>query len=766
MGKAVETMPMIELDNISIFPGSVTHFDISGRKSIQAIEQSMSQNQSLFILSKASDDSIPVPTVGVIVEVRQILRLPNQMMRILVAGEERARIQREFETEHIHTAEVELLSDIEDKSLPEDVREAMMKSVLELLLEMVSNNPKMEKEMLRQIDGISNLSQLLDSVAAILPIPFQEKQRILEYVDLNMRYEYVMHILVRDTNIIRIKEDLQRKVREKVDKNQREYILREEMKIIRKELGEEDEESEADTFQKQLNELEASDEIKEKIGKEIQRYRHTAGNSSEATVRYSYIETLLSLPWAHKSTDNQDLKNAQEILDEDHYGLQKVKERILEYLAVRHMTQKGEAPILCLVGPPGTGKTSIAKSVARALEKEYIRVSLGGVRDEAEIRGHRRTYVGAMPGRIIQGMRQGKTANPLMLLDEIDKVGMDNRTDPSAALLELLDPEQNVHFSDHYIEIPVDMSDVLFIATANDISSIQRPLLDRMEVINISGYTSNEKMHIASDHLIKKQRQANGLKASQITIKDTAIRAIIENYTREAGVRNLERKIGELCRKAVREIYQGEKKKVTVSSRNIENYLGKPRYIIDKANEKDEIGIVRGLAWTNVGGVTLQVEVNAMPGKGTIKLTGQIGDVMKESAQAAVSYIRSVAKKYKIKETYFSEHDLHIHIPEGAVPKDGPSAGITMALAMFSVITEKAVRCDTAMTGEITLRGRVLPIGGLKEKLLAAKAAGITQVLVPERNRKDVEEMEAEILENIELRFVSQMEQVFKYALA
>ena len=598
-----------------------------------------------------------------------------------------------------------------------------------------------------------------------LPLGYEKRQELLEADSLTAQYEILMKILLYETNIQQIKNELQEKVKERIDQNQREYILREEMKVIREELGEDNTTSDIRQFEESLEKLEADDTVKERIKKEIVRFKNVANSPSEGSVVRGYIETLLDLPWNKKSVDNTDLKNAEQILNDDHYGLEKVKERVLEFLAVRGLTKGGESPIICLVGPPGTGKTSIARSVARALDKKYVRICLGGVKDEAEIRGHRRTYVGAMPGRLIQGIRQAGVKNPLMLLDEIDKMSSDYKGDPSSAMLEVLDSEQNAKFIDHYVDMPVDLSEVLFIATANDVHTIPRPLLDRMELIEVSSYTENEKMHIAKEHLLGKQVGKNGLKPEQLKITDEAMHQIISGYTREAGVRNLERKIGEICRKAAREIYEGICESVFVDEKQLEQYLGKERFHVDRINEQDEIGIVRGLAWTSVGGDTLQIEVNVMPGKGEFKLTGQLGDVMKESAQAGISYIRSIGASYDIPEDFFTKHDIHIHIPEGAVPKDGPSAGITMATAMLSAITKKPVRADVAMTGEITLRGRVLPIGGLKEKLLAAKTAGIRTVCVPAQNEADIAEISEEIREGLQICYVKKMEEVLKIAM-
>ena len=604
----------------------------------------------------------------------------------------------------------------------------------------------------------------MNQLANSLPVHFEEKQKILDAVSMTERYEVLMALLLKEIEIIAIKNDFQAKVKAHVDKNQKEYLLREQMKVIREELGEDNTESDADHFMDALGKIKADKEVKEKIKKEIDRFKNISSSSSESAVARGYIETLLELPWNKTSRDNKDLKNAEQILNADHYGLEKVKERMLEFLAVRNLTSKGESPIICLVGPPGTGKTSIARSVAKALDKKYVRISLGGVRDEAEIRGHRRTYVGAMPGRIVNGLRSAGVKNPLMLLDEIDKMSSDYKGDTASALLEVLDAEQNKKFRDHYVEIPIDLSEVLFIATANSVQDIPRPLLDRMELIEVTSYTENEKLHIAKEHLLAKQMERNGIRPEQLSITDKAMAKIISGYTREAGVRNLERKLGEICRKAARPLYEGEKEKIKVTEQNLEKFLGKEKYSFDKKNDTDEVGIVRGLAWTSVGGDTLEIEVNIMPGKGEFQLTGQLGDVMKESAQAGISYIRSVSEEYHIPKKFFQENDIHIHIPEGAVPKDGPSAGITMATAMLSAITKTPVRADVAMTGEITLRGRVLPIGGLKEKTLAAKNAGIKTICVPKKNEKDIDEISPEIKKGLEIVFVEQMKDVLDVA--
>lgn len=770
MNNTIKVMPAIALRGTTILPDMIVHFDISREKSVKAVEEAMTQDQKIFLITQR-DPKIEKPVmedlyrIGTIALVKQVVKMPKGMLRVLVEGLERAELVGLDEEMPYFEAEVAGF-ETDELNLPDNLKEAMVRSIKDIFLAYCRENQKISKELANQILDIEEIERLVDQICINLPLEFEQRQQLLEAVSLNDRYELLGVIMSNEIEIMHLRTEIQNKVKERIDKNQREYILREQLKLIREELGEDDTVSEADHFRQRVEELKAPQEIKDKILKEIKRFKSLGFNNSESSVSRGYIETLLKLPWDKASRDTNNLNKAKDILEADHYGLEKVKERVLEFLAVRALTKKGSSPILCLVGPPGTGKTSIARSVARALNKKYVRVCLGGVRDEAEIRGHRRTYVGAMPGRIASGLIQAGVKNPLMLLDEIDKVSSDYKGDTSSALLEVLDSEQNKKFTDHYVELPIDLSEVLFIATANDPQSIPRPLMDRMEVIEISSYTENEKEHIAREHLIPKQIKANGLKENQLLFTDEAVRMIISGYTREAGVRNLERKFGEICRKTARKILQDKQKQVEVNGDNLEEFLGKSRYNYQKVNEKDEVGIVRGLAWTSVGGDTLQIEVNLMPGKGEFLLTGQLGDVMKESAQAGISYIRSVADVYGIDEEFFKKHDLHIHIPEGAVPKDGPSAGITMATAMLSAITGRAVKANLAMTGEITLRGRVLPIGGLKEKLLAAKKAGITNILVPAQNKPDVEDIDKEITDGLRIVYVENMEQVLKEALA
>lgn len=760
-------MPAVALRGLTILPGMIAHFDISRERSLRAVEEAMEQDQKIYLVTQRNVDSED-PTqedlyqMGIVADIKQVVRLQNDVVRILVDGISRAALLGFTGNEKYLEAEI-CYCDSNADSLPDDLREAMLLGVREAFHRYAAVVGKISKELIRQIDQYEDLEKLIDYVTNNLPVSYELKQQVLEAEDINDRYQVIVSLLLSQVEVISIKNELQKKVKVRVDKHQKEYVLREQLGVIREELGE-NADSEADEYEKKLSELDAPDYVKEKTKKEIKRFRNMSSSSSESTVERGYIETVLELPWNKMSVDNKDLDHAAQVLDDDHYGLKDVKERILEFLAVRNLTSKGESPIICLVGPPGTGKTSIARSIASALEKKYVRISLGGVRDEAEIRGHRKTYIGAMPGRIVNGLRQAGVSNPLMLLDEIDKVSSDYKGDTSAALLEVLDSEQNCRFRDHYIEMPVDLSEVLFIATANEVSGIPKPLLDRMELIEVSSYTENEKFHIAKEHLIEKQKSKNGIKKEQLTITDGALKNIIRLYTREAGVRSLERTIGKLCRKAAREIFKDSEAAVKVTKTNLKTYLGNPKYSPEKKNDHAEVGIVRGLAWTSVGGVTLEVEVNVLPGKGELVLTGKLGDVMKESAQAALSYVRSISEEYGIDAEFYTKHDIHIHIPEGAVPKDGPSAGITMATAMLSAITDRAVRADVAMTGEITLRGRVLPIGGLKEKLLAAKVIGIKTVCIPKDNEKDLEEISKEITDGMEIVPVERFSQVEKIA--
>ena len=760
-------MPAVALRGLTILPGMIAHFDVSRERSLRAVEEAMEQDQKIYLVTQRNVDRED-PTqedlyrMGIVADIKQVVRLQNDVVRILVDGISRAALLGFTGNEKYLEAEI-CYCDSNADSLPEDLREAMLLGVREAFHRYAAVVGKISKELIRQIDQYEDLEKLIDYVTNNLPVSYELKQQVLEAEDINDRYQVIVSLLLSQVEVISIKNELQKKVKVRVDKHQKEYVLREQLGVIREELGE-NADSEADEYEKKLSELDAPDYVKEKTKKEIKRFRNMSSSSSESTVERGYIETVLELPWNKMSVDNKDLDHAAQVLDDDHYGLKDVKERILEFLAVRNLTSKGESPIICLVGPPGTGKTSIARSIASALEKKYVRISLGGVRDEAEIRGHRKTYIGAMPGRIVNGLRQAGVSNPLMLLDEIDKVSSDYKGDTSAALLEVLDSEQNCRFRDHYIEMPVDLSEVLFIATANEVSGIPKPLLDRMELIEVSSYTENEKFHIAKEHLIEKQKSKNGIKKEQLTITDSALKDIIRLYTREAGVRSLERTIGKLCRKAAREIFKDSEAAVKVTKTNLKTYLGNPKYSPEKKNDHAEVGIVRGLAWTSVGGVTLEVEVNVLPGKGELVLTGKLGDVMKESAQAALSYVRSISEGYGIDAEFYTKHDIHIHIPEGAVPKDGPSAGITMATAMLSAITDRAVRADVAMTGEITLRGRVLPIGGLKEKLLAAKVIGIKTVCIPKDNEKDLEEISKEITDGMEIVPVERFSQVEKIA--
>lgn len=769
MTNSTNVLPAIALRGTTILPEMIVHFDVSRERSTKAIEAAMLHDQKIFLITQI-DPEVEVPgmadlyRIGTIAYVKQVVKLPNHLIRVLVEGIERAELLG-FQQEFPYIKSEVSVFEKESAVLPEHVQEAMHRGLKGLFHRYAAESGKISKDLVAQILNVEDVEELVNQIAVNLPLSYQNKQKILEAISIEDRYEVLGAIISSEIDIMQIGKDLQKKVKARIDKNQREYILREQLKLIREELGEENTADDAEEFRKQLKSLQASDEVKEKINKEIDRFKVMNNNASESTVLRGYIETLLSLPWDKRSQDSDDLKEAWKILQKGHYGLKDVKERIMEFLSVRKLTNKGKSPILCLVGPPGTGKTSIAKSVAEAMHKKYVRICLGGVRDEAEIRGHRKTYVGSMPGRITAALQQAGVSNPLMLLDEIDKTSSDYKGDTSSALLEVLDPEQNSKFTDHYVELPQDLSEVLFIATANDVQGIPRPLLDRMEVIEISGYTENEKEHIAKEHLIPKQMDANGIEEGRLVIQSSALKKIINNYTKEAGVRSLERSIGQICRKTARSIMEEGKEKVTVTARNLSSFLGKEHFNYLMANKTDEIGIARGLAWTQVGGDTLQIEVNVMPGKGELMLTGQLGDVMKESAQAGITYIRSIAAEYGIDPEFFRENDIHVHIPEGAVPKDGPSAGITMATAMLSAIIKKPVRADVAMTGEITLRGRVLPIGGLKEKLLAAKYAKIKQVLVPVENRPDVEEMDKEITGGLKISYMENMGEVLKEAL-
>ena len=760
-----KSLPMVALRGMTIMPEMVVHFDVSRERSIAAIQEAMVEEQKIFLAAQKSietedpgqEDVYDVGTVGTI---KQLIKLPKHIVRVLVSGENRGILRRIEQKDPYLRAEVEVI-DESGLVIPDDPKnQAMERSLKDMFVEYASKNGKMSKEAVAQLADIKGLKKLVDEIAANIPLSYTDQQELLSETDFWKRYEKLAFRLVNEVQIMDIKEEIQRKVKERVDKHQREYILREQLKLIREELGEDSTVSEAE-----LKKLKAPKEVKEKLKKEISRFKSSLNSPSENAVIRTYIETLLEMPWDKASKDNEDIAYAKQVLDEDHYGLEQVKERILEFLAVRTLTKKGDSPILCLVGPPGTGKTSIAKSLARAMKKKYVRISLGGVRDEAEIRGHRKTYVGAMPGRIANGIRAAGVKNPVMLLDEIDKVSTDYKGDTFSALLEVLDSEQNSRFRDHYLEVPLDLSEVMFITTANTLQTIPRPLLDRMEVIEISSYTENEKLHIALEHLIPKQLERNGLSPEQLTFSRHAVWKMARNYTKEAGVRQLEREIGNVCRKAAKELLTTDRKKIAVTDRNIQKFLGKEKYSYQMVNPEPEVGIVRGLAWTSVGGDTLQIEVNVMPGSGEIMLTGQLGDVMKESARTGISYIRSVSRNYGIADDFFEKHDIHVHIPEGAVPKDGPSAGITMATAMLSAVTERKVRADLAMTGEVTLRGRVLPIGGLKEKLLAAKNARMKTVLVPKENKADVEEISTEITKGLEILYVENMDEVLRQAL-
>ena len=770
MKQPISILPALALRGTTILPDMIVHFDVSRERSMKAIEAAMLQDEKIFLVTQ-KDPEIETPEikdlykVGTVAYIKQVVKLPHDLLRVLVEGLERSELVGLEQEDPFLMAETVGVEE-DGAQYGRSLREAMYRSIRELFQKYCLESGRISKDLAAKILNIQNLEELVSQISVNVPLSYQNQQKILEALTLEEQYEVLAAILTNEIEVLQIGHDLQHKLKARVDKNQREYILREQLKLIREELGEDNTADTAEEYRNKLKELQASKEVRDKISKEIDRFKSMNSSAAESSVLSTYIETLLDLPWDKKSEDSMDLEEAWKILEDGHYGLKDVKERIMEFLAVRKLTSGGKSPILCLVGPPGTGKTSIAKSVAEALHKKYVRICLGGVRDEAEIRGHRKTYVGAMPGRITVALQQAGVSNPLMLLDEIDKTSSDYKGDTSAALLEVLDPEQNSRFNDHYVEVPQDLSEVLFIATANDMEGIPRPLLDRMEVIEVSGYTENEKEHIAREHLIPKQLEVNGIPKGKLTIQPAALRKMITLYTREAGVRGLERTIGRICRKAAREIMENGQDKVVVNTKNLDIFLGKSRYSYLMANKKDEVGIARGLAWTQVGGDTLQIEVNVMPGKGELVLTGQLGDVMKESAMAGISYIRSVADQYDIKQEFFQENDIHVHIPEGAVPKDGPSAGITMATAMLSAIIDRKVRADVAMTGEITLRGRVLPIGGLKEKLLAAKYARIKQVLVPKENKPDIQEIDAEILDGLKISYVDNMKEVLHEALA
>lgn len=771
MSEIKKVLPVIALRGMTVLPKMVVHFDVSRKKSIQALEKAMGGDKEVFLVTqKNPEESDPSAkdlfNFGTVATIKQLVKMPNNVVRVLVEGNERAVMQDLIEEDSaMLSGEISICPYIKEEDISESEEKAMILVVTDLLKKYVLDNTKISKDVIKNIISIKEIDKLLNQVAICLPIYYENKQELLEKDTIKERYKAITEYLANEIEIQTIKKELQTKVKEHIEKNQKEYVLREQIKVIKAELGEDSQEQEIDNLNAAVRKLKADKTVKERLYKEIEKYKNASFNSGEGSMIKNYIDTLLELPWNKSSKDNDDLKNARRVLNEDHYGLSEVKERILEFLAVRNLTKKGETPVICLVGPPGTGKTSIARSVARALNKEYVRISLGGVHDEAEIRGHRRTYVGAMPGRIIDALKTAGVNNPLMLLDEVDKASSDYKGDTSAALLEVLDQAQNDKFRDHYVELPVDLSNVLFIATANDISTISKPLRDRMEIIEVSSYTENEKFHIAKDYLVSRQIEKNGLSKDNLTISENALHTIIHSYTREAGVRNLERKISAICRKSAREIVENKKTRVRITERNLNKYLGRERYDYIKANDEDEIGIVRGLAWTAVGGDTLQIEVNVMPGKGAINLTGQMGDVMKESAQIALTYVRSISEQYDIAEDYFEKRDIHLHIPEGAVPKDGPSAGITMATAILSAVTGRKVKASVAMTGEITLRGSVLPIGGLKEKLLAANMAGIKTVVVPEKNRKDVEELSEEITNGMKIVYASTMKDVLSTAL-
>ena len=775
--------PLMALRDVVALPGVTAYIEVAKAETVSAMEAAMENDQMVFTAAKRDAESSDVNMdnlfeVGTIAKVKQIARMPDKYVRVVLEGEKRAHLLSLESTDEGY-----ILANIQESEEEEDVwnnadilsnhgdpteqlkRVAMIRQVKQLFREYCDRQGKMGQQLQDMVSESIDLDRIIYMITANLPIHYHLKQGIIEPDRIEDRFTELMIVMERELGILRLQGDISEMVKQQVEDNQKEYYLREQNKANHKELGEDDAESEADKFERKLAKLKATDKVKKKIKEEISRYKRISSNNSESAVIRGYLETLLAMPWKKMSRDNTDVAHAKEVLDADHYGLEKVKERILEYLAVKKLNKNGTGTIICLVGPPGTGKTSIAKSVAKALCRKYVRICLGGVRDEAELRGHRRTYVGAMPGRVINAVKNAKVKNPLILFDEIDKMVSDGRGDPAAAMLEILDPEQNKHFSDHYLELSFDLSKAFFICTANGTDTISRPLLDRMEVIELPGYTENEKFHIAKEHLWTKQLAQNGITKQQLTITDKALRTVILRYTREAGVRGLERRIASLCRKAAKVIAQEDTKtKIRISDRNVKEYLGKPVYKPNAANEKPEIGIVRGLAWTSVGGETLEIEVMSLKGSGKLELTGKLGDVMQESAKIALTYVRYLVQD-QVSEDYFEKHDIHIHVPEGATPKDGPSAGVTMTTAIYSAVTEKAVRADVAMTGEVTLRGRVLPIGGLKEKLLAAKEAGIREVLIPKENSRDVDEMEAEILDGIVLKYVQKVEDVLREAL-
>lgn len=755
-------IPMVALRGMTILPHTTVHFDVSRSESIEAVKRAMAGNQYLYVVTQLDIDNSQgiqmegLHKVGCIVKVRQMMRIPKNVVRVLVDGEYRGALLQVIEDSGYYQADVQLW---EDEPLTEEENEAYCTSLLEAVRTCYEAGMRQNPTVLKKLSRVRQTDVLIDTLAEQMPISYEKRQEILEIADVRERVMYTLKLLKKEAEISQIRQELQAQLKETVEKNQRDYVLREQQKLIEEELGDGDT-SDIEEYKKALEKLQAPEEVTEKLAKEIRRLESIPVTSSESTVSRNYIETLLDYPWEKRTEDSQDLKRAEQILNRDHYGMEKIKERILDFLAVRKMVSEGDSPILCLVGPPGTGKTSIARSIADAVNRKYIRISLGGVRDEAEIRGHRKTYVGAMPGRIATAMTKAGVCNPLMLFDEVDKLSSDYKGDPSSALLEVLDSEQNCRFVDHFFEVPIDLSQVMFIATANDASQIPKPLLDRMELIEVSSYTENEKFHIAKEFLIEKQRKKHGLKAKQFQITDAALTEIIRGYTREAGVRSLERQIAALCRKADRVIAYGERKSLHITEKNLKEYLGIPKFELESWDLQPQEGIATGLAWTSVGGDTLSIEVSLLPGSGKLELTGNLGDVMKESAQIAVSCVRAMTGKDILKK-----QDIHIHVPEGAVPKDGPSAGITMTTAIYSAVTKQKVRGDIAMTGEVTLRGRVLPIGGLKEKLLAARNHGMNEVLVPSRNRKDVEELDREILGTMTITYVSTMDEVLDRAI-